>query len=69
MPGSGVRVGGSCAKAGSRRHVAATVFLHIFEILLSGTAGAALLWLYENRFRRSTVNAALYHELSMDTGF
>ena len=69
MRGSVVKVGGSCAKAGKRGSVVAAVFLHMFEILLSGVAGAGLLWLFENRFRRSTVNAALYHELSMDTGF
>ena len=69
MPGSGVRVGGSCAMAGKRGSVVAAIFLNLFEILVSGVAGAGALWLYENRFRRSTVNAALYHELSMDTGF
>ncbi|EIE26855.1 hypothetical protein COCSUDRAFT_39831 [Coccomyxa subellipsoidea C-169] len=69
VPGSGVRVGGSCAMAGKRGSVVAAIFLNLFEILVSGVAGAGALWLYENRFRRSTVNAALYHELSMDTGF
>jgi hypothetical protein len=45
------------------------VLLALTWLALGGCGGAAGLWLYQNRFRRSTVNAALYHELSMDTGF
>jgi len=53
----------------SRRRLWASVLLTILELLLGGLCGAALLYLYEYKFRKSTVNAALYHELSMDTGF
>lgn len=67
-PGSNVIAGGSCVRAAKRR-MWASVLLTIFELALGGVAGAGLLYLYEYRFRKSTVNAALYHELSMDTGF
>lgn len=67
-PGSNILVGGSCVRA-SRRRLWASVLLTILELLLGGLCGAALLYLYEYKFRKSTVNAALYHELSMDTGF
>ena len=53
----------------SRHRVWASVLLVFFELILGGACGAGLLYLYEYRFRKSTVNAALYHELSMDTGF
>ena len=53
----------------SRHRVWASVLLTLFELLLGGACGAGLLYLYEYRYRKSTVNAALYHELSMDTGF
>ena len=67
-PGSNVSVGGRCVRA-SRRRVWASVLLTFLELVLGGACGAGLLYLYEYRFRKSTVNAALYHELSMDTGF
>ena len=66
--GSTVAVGGRCVRA-SRRRVWASVALTFCELALGGVCGAALLYLYEHRFKRSSVNAALYHELSMDTGF
>lgn len=61
-------VGGRCVKA-SRHRAWASVLLTLFELLLGGACGAGLLYLYEYRYQKSTVNAALYHELSMDTGF
>ncbi len=67
-PGSNVMVGGRCVRA-SRRRVWASVLSTFLELVLGCACGAGLLYLYEYRFRKSTVNAALYHELSMDTGF
>lgn len=66
--GSSMEVGGTCVRAAKRR-AWVTVLLSIAWLAMGCIFGAAALWLYENRFRRSTVNAALYHELSMDTGF
>jgi hypothetical protein len=68
VEGSNMIAGGRCVRA-SRRRAWAAALLTLLEVLLGGVCGAAALWLYQNRFRRSTTNAALYHELSMDTGF
>ena len=66
--GSNMAVNGWCVKAAERR-VWVTMLLATCWLALGSLLGAGMLWLYENRFRRSNVNAALYHELSMDTGF
>jgi hypothetical protein len=68
VPGSSAEVGGRCVRAAKRR-AWLTVLLSLCWLMLGSVLGAGSLWVWENKFRRSTVNAALYHELSMDTGF
>lgn len=52
-----------------KRRAWLTILLALCWLMLGSILGAGSLWVWENKFRRSTVNAALYHELSMDTGF
>lgn len=64
-----MEAGGRCVRA-ARRRSWLTALLAVLWLLLGSIAGAGCLWVWENKFRRSSANAAsLYHELSMDTGF